>query len=168
MVGMQRAPLLGDPFRGAPVLERRMLAAIDVIAAIGALAIEHVPRLVADAPVKDASVAFASAMVLGCFGGRDALAAAELALLRSGKRQGVHRRAGRCLEAGPARALPLALCSLLREPEPLVRAMTIDVLAYRGFATEDELAAAASDDVPPWRRARSTTSAARRAPACPS
>ncbi|WP_437282032.1 hypothetical protein WME90_16165 [Sorangium sp. So ce375] len=149
MVGMQRAPLLGDPFRGALVLERRMLAAIDVIAAIGAPAIEHVPRLVADAPVKDASVGFASAMVLGCFAGRDALAAAELALLRSGKDRAFIDALGAALKLVPHELLPLALRSLLREPEPLVRAMAIDVLAYRGLATEDELVAAASDDAVP-------------------
>ncbi|WP_441286935.1 hypothetical protein ACSRUE_32220 [Sorangium sp. KYC3313] len=149
MVGMQRAPLLGDPFRGALILERRMLAAIDVIAAIGAPALEHVPRLVADAPVKDASVAFAGAMVLGCFAGRDALAAAELALLRSGKDRAFIDALGAALKLVPHEHLPLALRSLLREGEPLVRAMAIDVLAYRGFATEDELVAAASDDEAP-------------------
>ncbi|WP_437310692.1 hypothetical protein [Sorangium sp. So ce388] len=146
MVGMQRAPLLGDPFRGALVLERRMLAAIDVIAAMGAPALEHVPRLVAEAPVKDPSVAFASAMVLGCFAGRDTLAAAEHALLRSERDRAFIDELGAALKLAPHELLPLALRSLLREPEPLLRAMAIDVLAYRGLATEDELAAAASDD----------------------
>ncbi|MGK3994499.1 hypothetical protein [Sorangium sp. So ce1024] len=149
MVGMQRAPLLGDPFRGALVLERRMLAAIDVIAAIGAPALEHVPRLVAEAPVKDPSLAFASAMVLGCFAGRDALAAAEHALLRSERDRAFIDELGAALKLVPHELLPLALRTLLREPEPLVRAMAIDVLAYRGLATEDELVAAASDEAPP-------------------
>ncbi|WP_437320646.1 hypothetical protein [Sorangium sp. So ce385] len=149
MVGMQRAPLLGDPFRGALVLERRMLAAIDVIAAIGAPALEHVPRLVAEAPVKDPSLAFASAMVLGCFAGRDALAAAELALLRSERDKAFIEELGAALKLVPHELLPLALRGLLREPEPLVRAMAIDVLGYRGLATEDELVAAASDEAAP-------------------
>ncbi len=149
MVGMQRAPLLGDPFRGALILERRMLAAIDVIAAIGAPALEHVPRLVAEAPVKDPSLAFASAMVLGCFAGRDALAAAEHALLRSDRDRAFIDELGAALKLVPHELLPLALRGLLREPEPLVRAMAIDVLAYRGLATEDELVAAASDEAAP-------------------
>ncbi|WP_437819251.1 hypothetical protein [Sorangium sp. So ce1078] len=149
MVGMQRAPLLGDPFRGALILERRMLAAIDVIAAIGAPALEHVPRLVAEAPVKDPSLAFASAMVLGCFAGRDALAAAELALLRSDRDRAFIDEIGAALKLVPHELLPLALRGLLREPEPLVRAMAIDVLAYRGLATEDELVAAAADEAAP-------------------
>ncbi|WP_437960246.1 hypothetical protein WME76_11785 [Sorangium sp. So ce119] len=149
MVGMQRAPLLGDPFRGALVLERRMLASIDVIAAIGAPALEHVPRLVAEAPVKDPSLAFASAMVLGCFAGRDALAAAEHALLRSERDRAFIEALGAALKLVPHELLPLALRGLLREPEPLLRAMAIDVLAYRGLATEDELVAAASDEAAP-------------------
>ncbi|XXX81289.1 hypothetical protein WMF30_21245 [Sorangium sp. So ce134] len=149
MVGMQRAPLLGDPFRGALVLERRMLAAIDVIAAIGAPALEHVPRLAAEAPVKDPSLAFASAMVLGCFAGRDALAAAEHALLRSDRDRAFIDALGAALKLVPHELLPVALRGLLREREPLVRAMAIDVLAYRGLATEDELVAAASDEAAP-------------------
>ncbi|MGK4005424.1 hypothetical protein WMF31_22540 [Sorangium sp. So ce1036] len=153
MVGMQRAPLLGDPFRGALVLERRMLAAIDVIAAIGEPAIEHVPRLVAEAPVKDPSLGFASAMVLGCFAGRDALAAAEHALLRSDRDRAFLDEVGAAFKLVPHDHLPLALRGLLREPEPLLRAMAIDVLAYRGLATEDELVAAASDAAPVAARA---------------
>lgn len=153
MVGMQRAPLLGDPFRGALVLERRMLAAIDVIAAIGEPAIEHVPRLVADAPVKDPSLGFASAMVLGCFAGRDALAAAEHVLLRNARDKAFVDEVGAALKLVPHDLLPLTLRSLLREPEPLLRAMAIDVLAYRGLATEDELVAAAADAAPVAARA---------------
>lgn len=145
MVGMQRAPVLGDPWRGALSLERRMLAAIDVIAALGRPAVEHVPRLLADAPVKDPSLGFATAMVLGCFQGRDALAAAELALLSSERDAAFIDAVGAALKLAPHDLLPIALRSLLREADPLVRAMAIDVLGYRGAATDDELAAAAMD-----------------------
>lgn len=145
MVGMQRAPLLGDPFRGSLALERRMLAAIDVIAALGRAAVEHVPRLLADAPVKDPSLGFAGAMVLGCFQGRDALAAAELALLSSDRDAAFIDAVGAALKLAPHDRLPLALRSLLGEADPLIRAMAIDVLGYRGAATDEELAAAAMD-----------------------
>lgn len=148
MVGMQRAPLLGDPWRGSLILERRMLAAIDAIAAIGAVAVEHVPRLVADAPVKDPSQAFAIAMVMGCIGGRDALGAAEHALLAGDRDEAYVDAFGAGLKLAPHDALPLALRSLLGEADPVIRAMAIDVLGYRGMATPAELAAAAHD-VPP-------------------
>jgi hypothetical protein len=145
MVGMQRAPLLGDPWRGSLSLERRMLASIDVIAAIGQVAIEHVPRLVADAPVKDPSRAFGVAMVLGCIGGRDALAAAEHALLTSDRDAAFVAEIGAALKLVPHDLLPLALRSLLADADPAIRALAIDVLGYRGLATASELSAAAVD-----------------------
>jgi hypothetical protein len=145
MVGMQRAPLPGDPWRAARVLERRLLAAVDVIAALGPPAIEHVPRLLADAPLKDPPRAFALAMVLGCFAGRDTLAAAEHVLLSSERDLGLAPEIAAAWKLAPHDLLPLALRTLLRDPDPTVRAVAIDVLAYRGLATEAELAAAASD-----------------------
>lgn len=123
-----------------------MLASIDVIAAIGLPAIEHIPRLVADAPVKAPSHAFAAAMVLGCIGGRDALAAAEHALLASDREDPFVDAFGAALELAPHDLLPLALRSLLGESDPAIRAMAIEVLGYRGLATADELAAAVMDD----------------------
>lgn len=145
MVGMQRAPLPGDHWRTSLSLERRMLAAIDLIAALGPVAIAHVPRLVADAPAKDPSRAFAIAMVLGTIAGRDALAAAEHALLSNARDAAFTARFGEGLVLVPHDRLAVALRTLLSEPEPAVRAMAIDVLGYRGLATADELVAAASD-----------------------
>ena len=145
MVGMQRAPLLGDPWRTAIVLERRMLAAIDLIAAMGPRAVEHVPRLVADAPVKDPSRAFGIAMVLGCFAGRDALAAAEYALLTCEPDASLVEEFGAALKLVPHDQVALATRTLLRDPDPTVRAMAIDVLGYRGIATPEELVLGASD-----------------------
>ncbi|APR79221.1 Hypothetical protein A7982_04568 [Minicystis rosea] len=145
MVGMQRAPMLGDPWRGSLLLERRMLASIDVIAAVGRPAIEHVPRLVADAPVKDPSHAFGIAMVLGCIGGRDALAAAEHALLTSDRDAAFVDEIGAALKLVPHDHLAPALRSLLGEADPKIRALAIDVLGYRGLATPAELVAAATD-----------------------
>ena len=145
MVGMQRAPLLGDPWRGSLLLERRMLASIDVIAAIGPTAIEHVPQLVADAPVKDPSRGFAIAMVLGCIGGRDALAAAEHALLTSERDAAFIDELGAALKLVPHDLVALGLRTLLGEADPAIRAMAIDVLGYRGLASTDELTKAAMD-----------------------
>ncbi len=145
MVGMQRAPLLGDAWRSSLTLERRMLASIDVITAFGPTAIAHVPRLVADAPVKDPTRAFGIAMVLGCIAGRDALAAAEHALLSSERDAAFVSEIGAAWKLVPHDLLPLALRTLLADPDPAIRAMAIDVLAHRGLATPAELARAAAD-----------------------
>jgi HEAT repeat protein len=153
MVGMQRAPLLGDPWRGSLLLERRMLASIDVVAAMGEVAIEHVPRLVADAPVKDPSRGFGIAMILGCVGGRDALAAAEHALLSSDRDAAFVEEVAAALKLVPHDHVAAALGTLLRDPDPAIRAAAIDVLGYRGLATSEELAAAATDAPPVAARA---------------
>ena len=145
MVGLQRAPLLGDPWRGSLLLERRMLASIDVIAAIGQTAIEAVPRLVADAPVKDPSRAFGVAMIMGCISGRDALAAAERALLGGDRDAAFIDEIGAAWKLVPHDLLPLALRSLLGESDPAIRALAIDVLGYRGLATPAELDACSAD-----------------------
>jgi len=148
MVGMQRTPLLGDPWRGSLLLERRMLASIDVIASIGAIALAHVPRLVADAPIKDASRAFAAGMILGSFAGRDTLAAAERMLFSAAELDPAFvAELGAALSIAPHDLLPLSLRTLLREDHPALRAMAIDVLGKRGLATREELVAAI-DDVP--------------------
>lgn len=155
MVGMQRAPMAGEPWRNALGLERRMLAAIDVLAALGPVAAEHLPRLWADAPVKDPMHGFALAMALGCFAGRDALAAGELALFGGERDAELCDQVGAALKLVPHDALPLALRSLLRDPDPAIRATAIDVLGYRGLATQEELHAAARDAPPVAARALS-------------
>lgn len=145
MVGLQRAPQLGDDWRSSAAIDRRMLASLDLVAALGPVAVHHVPRLFADAPVKDGSHGFALAMVLGCLRGRDALAAAELALLDPERAPDLVEEMGRALELVPHDALPLALRSLLQEPDAPIRAMAIDVLGHRGLAPDDVLAAATRD-----------------------
>src|SRR6185369_4044607 len=133
--------------------ERRMLASIDLVAAMGEGAIEHVPRLVAEAPVKDPSRAFGIAMVLGCIGGRDALAAAEHALLSSDRDVAFVEELAAALKIVPHDLAAIALRTLLGDPDPAIRAAAIDVLGYRGLATPEELAAAAADAPPVAARA---------------
>ncbi|AKT37024.1 hypothetical protein [Chondromyces crocatus] len=147
MAAMQRMPLPGDPWRGSLVLERRLLASLDLLASLGAPAIAHVPRLLADFPVKDPSRVFAASLILGSFAGRDALAAAERALFgASGLDEDTAVAVGAALAVAPHELLPLALRSLLRDAEPWVRAVAVDVLGRRGLATAEELHAATRDD----------------------
>ena len=117
-----------------------MLAAIDLIAGIGPIAIAHVPVLYADSPAKDSSRAFAVGMVLGSIAGRDALAAAEHAVLgRDSDAASIHEL-GSAFKLVPNPHLPLALRTLLRDPAAPIRAMALDVLGYRGIALPEELA----------------------------
>jgi hypothetical protein len=147
MIGMQRAPLLGDPWRSALVLERRMLASLDAIVAMGDRALAYLEPLVMDAPAKDPSRVFGIAMTLGCLSGRDALAAAERTFLalELGDPECAVQFAG-ALKLVPHPLLPMVLRTYLADADPQHRAMAIDVLAYRGMATKAELLNAAKDD----------------------
>jgi hypothetical protein len=149
MIGIQRAPLLGDPWRVARVLEDRILAAIDAVAAIGSPALDCLEPLVLDAPAKDPSRGFALTMILGCIDGRDALGAVERVLHHLGPSDvETARHVGGALKLIPHPSLPLLLRGLLASTDPACRAIAVDVLAYRGLATVTELAAAASDPSP--------------------
>jgi hypothetical protein len=149
MIGVQRAPLLGDPWRVARVLEDRILAAIDAVAAIGSPALDCLEPLVLDAPAKDPSRGFALTMILGCIDGRDALGAVERVLHHLGPSDPeTARHVGGALKLIPHPSLPLLLRGLLASSDPACRAVAIDVLAYRGLATATELGAAAQDPSP--------------------
>jgi hypothetical protein len=149
MVGIQRAPLLGDPFRLATFLEDRMLAAIDGIASLGGPALARIEPLVLDAPAKDPSRAFAATMILGCFDGRDTLGAVERLIAQLGLADAAIAAAfAGALELVPHPELPVLLRALLADADPGGRTLAVEVLAYRGLATLAELSAAALDASP--------------------
>lgn len=147
MVGVQRAPLLGDPWRGSRTLERRLIANIDAIAAMGPASFEALESLVLDSPLKDPPRVFGIAMTLGCIAGRDALAMAERVFAAFEVDDPQHgAQLGAALKLVPHPHLPLLLRTFLADPDPARRALAIDVLAYRGMATQDELGRAGRDE----------------------
>jgi hypothetical protein len=145
MAGMQRMPLPGDAWRTSRTIEQRLLAATDLVAGLGSVAVAHVAELYRDSPIKDPSRAFAVAMILGCMAGRDALGAAEQVVLGSDADAALLAALGDALAVVPHPDLPLALASASRHPSVGVRAMAWDVIARRGLRGVDELAAAAHD-----------------------
>jgi hypothetical protein len=147
MIGVQRAPLLGDPWRTSRVLERRMLASIDAIVAMGPPALTTLESLIFDSPIKDPSRVFGIAMILGCVTGRDTLAMAERVFAAFELDDPQHAaQLGAALKLVPHPHLPLTLRTFLSDPDSARRALAIDVLAFRGMATPDELARAGSDE----------------------
>ncbi|HEY2512405.1 MAG TPA: hypothetical protein VGI39_16170, partial [Polyangiaceae bacterium] len=147
MIGVQRAPLLGDPWRGSRVLERRLLASVDAIAAMGPPALQALESFVMDAPLKDPSRLFAIAVTLGCIEGRDALGMAERVFAAFEVEDPQHAaQLGAALKLVPHPHVPLIMRTFLADPDPSRRALAIDVLACRGLATHDEIARAAVDE----------------------
>jgi hypothetical protein len=146
MAGVQRTPLLGDEWRAADAIDRRMLRAVDAIAGLGARAVSSLEGLVVDAPAKDASRGFALAFVLGCIEGRDGLAAVERALRHLDPADAeVRERVGGALALAVHPDLDRLLRTWLEDEDPFVRAVAVEVLGYRRGLTEREIEALLED-----------------------
>ncbi|MGZ3419348.1 MAG: hypothetical protein ACXVEE_15860 [Polyangiales bacterium] len=149
MLGMQRMPLLGDPFRSVQFLERRMLCALDAVAALGPAALASIEDRVLDSPVKDPSRAFSAAFAFGCMEGRDALGAATRIARSFGvEKEPVADAFADGLRLGTNTRITTVARVWLDDPEDAMRGVAIDVLAYRREATSQQLARAVSDASP--------------------
>ena len=145
-MGLQRTPLLGDFWRGAAAFDQRLLRDIDAFAALGATAAAHVETLVFEHPAKDASVAFALGITLGSIEGRDALAAVERGLRFIGTgEKAIMMGMAAALKLSPHPELPVMLQQWSKDDDAALRALAIDVLCHRGWATAEEIALACQD-----------------------
>ena len=149
MLGIQRAPLAGDAWRTSLPLERRMVAAIDAIAALGPTAVAHLEALAMDVPAANPMSVFAMAMVAGCLEGRDALACAERVLHRFGAGdKPVAQAFTSAMKLARNPFAPSAMRTLYASAEPACRALAVEVLAHRGWFTPAELSLLADEDDP--------------------
>lgn len=149
MLGVQRLPLLDDDWRACQALEKRMIGALDALAALGPVALAHVERLALDAPAADAMRIFAAAMIGGCLEGRDALGGAERVLHRFGPGDPMVASAfASAMRLAPNPFVPSVLRALLIAPERGCRAIAVEVLAHRGWLTSAELSALSDEEDP--------------------
>jgi hypothetical protein len=149
MIGVQRAPLPGDEWRMSLPLERRLLTAVDAIAALGPTAIAHLEPLALDVPVANPMSVFAIATMGGSLEGRDALACAERVLHHFGPNDPtVAEPFVAAMKLAPNPFVPGVLRALLAATERGCRAVAVEVLAYRGWLLPDELAALAEEEDP--------------------
>ena len=147
MVGLQRLPLPGDPWRIALGLEQRMGRAIDAIAAMGPVALSSVEGWAMDSPVKDSTRMFAVAMTMGCFDGADALGVVErvyqeMVTVDETCREGLVA----ALTLAPHPGLEAWMRRWLVDSDPALRAIAIETMGFRGWADDNELATAALDE----------------------
>lgn len=146
LVGLHRAPILGESWRAAEIPERRMLQSMDAIASLGERAVASLEPLVLDSPARDPARIFGLTMVLGSQGGRDALAAAERVFLATEKNDEAARDAfAAALKIAPHPEIPVLARSWLTAPSAKHRALALDVLAYRDLASDEELLRMAKD-----------------------
>jgi hypothetical protein len=149
MLGVQRAPLAGDAWRTSLPLERRMVHAVDAVAALGPAAVAYLEPLALDAPVANPMSVFAMAMLGGCLEGRDALGAAERVLHHFGPNDPIVAEPfAAAMKLAPNPFVPSALRSLYASPGLGCRALAVEVLAHRGWLTAEELAALADEEDP--------------------
>jgi hypothetical protein len=149
MIGVQRAPLPGDEWRMSLPLERRLLTAVDAIAALGPAAIAHLEPLALDVPVANPMSVFAIATMGGCLEGRDALACAERVLHHFGPNDPtVAEPFVAAMKLAPNPFVSSVLRSLIASSERGCRAVAVEVLAYRGWLSVDELTALAEEEDP--------------------
>ncbi len=142
MLAIQRAPLPGDSWRDCQGLERRLVAVIDAVAALGPAAIAHIEAYAMDAPAADSMRIFAAALLGGCLEGRDALACAERVLHRFGPSDPlVSEPFVAAMKLAPNPFVPNAMRALLVSDDPACQVIAVEVLAYRGELTPTELEA---------------------------
>jgi len=145
-MGLQRTGQLGEMWRDADALDQRMLRAIDALAVLGDRAVRALEEIVMDAPAKDPSLGFGLAMALGAFEGRDALAAIERAARwLDPENVAVRAALGGGLKLAPHPDLAPWLRAWLHGDVPSLRALAIDVLGHRRFATAKDLEHALND-----------------------
>ena len=141
MLGIQRLPLPGDDWRACRSLDRRLVTALDAVAALGPVALAHLESIAMDAPAVDPMRVFAMAMVAGSFDGRDVLGCAERVLHRFGAADPlVFEPFSAALKLSANAFVPGAMATLFRSGVAGRRAIAIDVLAHRGGLDDVQLA----------------------------
>jgi len=145
-LGGMRTPQLGDRWQASEVLDRRLLTATDAFHALGRDAWDALEVFALDAPAKDPGRVFAAAFVAGALEGRDALGFADRVFRHVGTQDPEARAMlGSALRLAPNPSVVALLRAYLDDPDEGVRAVGIDVLGARRWASLDELARAAID-----------------------
>ncbi len=147
MLGQNRVPLLGDPWRGSRTFEQRLLQNLDAFVALGPRALAELPALGPGALLPSPSQLFATTLIAGCVHGRDLLALAEQAhRLQAPEDPAFTRAFSNALRlVNHPLVVPIAR-GWLRHSSAVMRALGVEVLAHRESITDEELCEAAFDE----------------------
>lgn len=143
---IHREPLAGEPWQLPARAEKRLLAQINAIVALGPDALAQVIRLALDPDLADAGRVFAALFTLGIVDDQ-ALHAEALRIFRSAvMRSAAEARAAvEALGVSPHSRFDEALAPLLSDPQARIREACVRVLAFRGTLSEDAWHAALRD-----------------------
>ena len=133
-----REPLEGETWLTPAASERRLLAQVNAIIALGPQALTQVAALSIDPEVPDPGRVFAVLLILGCVEGPDWLAQARDIFLAATLRNPAEAAAAvEALSLCPNPELAMDLAPLLGHEQARVRASTTRVLAFHGALSED-------------------------------
>ena len=142
-----REPLEGETWLTPAASERRLLAQVNAILALGPDALADVKRLALDADVPEPARVFAALFVLGSSAGRRWLAPAADAFVTAAVRSANEAAAAiEALSLCPNPEIGALLAASLGDSRPRVRASAILILAYRHELSESQWQAALQDD----------------------
>jgi hypothetical protein len=142
-----REPLDGEGWLVPAASERRLLAQVNAIVALGRDALKQVIALSLDADVPDSGRVFAGLLVLGCTEGREWLGPAREIFVSSTLRNADESAAAvEALSLCPNPEVPTLLSPLLDDERPPVRAASIRVLGFRDALAEARWMTAVRDD----------------------
>lgn len=142
-----RQPLPGEVWTLPLGAERRMLAQVNAILALGRPALERVAELGIDADLPDPGRAFASLFVLGCAAGpawREPMLALFVAAVRRNPAEGA--AAIEAMSLAPNTEVLDGVSRLLASEHPKLRAAAVRVLAFRAALSPQQWVAATLDD----------------------
>lgn len=151
MLCTQRAPQLGEAWRTVEVLEARLRACVDAIAALGRPALQCIQHQVLEAPAFDPDRLLAFTVLCGAFDGADSLALAEWAfevLLRAypEEEEALHRAFAEGLGLVPHPDVSSLCERLLRSERVRRRATGLEVLIWRREVSDEQLRASLADE----------------------
>jgi HEAT repeat protein len=144
-----REPLEGETWLIPAASERRLLAQVNAIIALGPDAVKQVIDLSLDADVPDPGRVFAGLLVLGCLGGRDWIEPARNIFVAAALRTAVEATAAiEALCLGPNPEIVAVMVNLLRDDRSRVRSGAARVLSFRGELSEADWHNAINDPDP--------------------
>lgn len=142
-----REPLPDEVWTVPLASERRMLAQVNAILALGQPALRQVVDLAIDADLPDPGRVFAALLTLGCVAGpawQQPMLGVFVAAVQRNAAEGA--AAVEALSLAPNVELLQGLVTMLSDDRPPVRAAVVRVLSYRATLDESDWIAAMGDD----------------------